>query len=249
MKFDLSAAFRDAIALWRALRDWLLRVAAPFFFLPLFASQMFLRPPASVGQGTGTPDPTAVLQAWSEMLSRAAPWSLAISVFSALGSAVLYALIVKREPTIRDGLRAGLLAWAPMLITAILISIAVAFGLVLLIVPGLYLLGRLFLAELVVVAEGRTNPIDAIRRSFDLTRNHGWVLMFAYLAIFFTGQVAVSVAEMFRQALSGGGENPVTVAIFAAIAAGVGMLIAVAQLLLRVTVYRQLTGSGSHVFK
>jgi uncharacterized membrane protein len=55
------------------------------------------------------------------------------------------------------------------LVVGVLLALAVAVGLVVLIVPGVYLALRLGLAPIVVVDEGR-DPIAALQRSWELTR-------------------------------------------------------------------------------
>lgn len=57
--------------------------------------------------------------------------------------------------------------------TTILLSIIILLGFVLLIVPGLYLAGRLMFACYISVDE-KKNAIDSIRDSWFLTKNNGW---------------------------------------------------------------------------
>lgn len=57
--------------------------------------------------------------------------------------------------------------------TTVLYTLAVAVGLVLLIVPGIWLAVRLYLGAQVAVVD-KLGPVDALRRSFELTRDRWW---------------------------------------------------------------------------
>jgi hypothetical protein len=69
----------------------------------------------------------------------------------------------------------------PIIVLGILSTIMVAIGFVLLIIPGLYLLGRLALAP-VALFEEDLGPIAAIKRSFELTKGHVLEVLGAYFA-------------------------------------------------------------------
>jgi hypothetical protein len=72
-----------------------------------------------------------------------------------------------------DALGMGFSSWGRMWITRFLYSIAVLVGLLLLVIPGIYLGTRWTFAESIAIAEGVSGP-TALRRSFDLTRNRFW---------------------------------------------------------------------------
>ena len=54
---------------------------------------------------------------------------------------------------------------------------------VLLILPGLYLWGRLLPAAPAMVAEERRNPLDALKRGWELSEGHGWLIIGLYLLV------------------------------------------------------------------
>jgi hypothetical protein len=72
---------------------------------------------------------------------------------------------------------------------------AIGIGILLLIVPGLYLLGRFGPLNAVVVAETHRNPIAAIRRCFALTRDHGWAILGLILIIAIAAAIIVGIAS------------------------------------------------------
>ena len=75
--------------------------------------------------------------------------------------------------TFGSAIRTGFGAWGRMWWTRFLSSIALVFGLLLLIIPGVYLLTRLCFVESIVVAE-HISGTTAIKRSFEITKNRFW---------------------------------------------------------------------------
>ena len=63
--------------------------------------------------------------------------------------------------------------WLSLLTTAILFMLAVWFGMLLLVVPGCIVMARGVLCSSVVALEGRRN-LEAIKRSFALTKGQAW---------------------------------------------------------------------------
>ena len=65
---------------------------------------------------------------------------------------------------------------------SIIAGVAIVMGLVLLIVPGIIMMLRLWFVGYVLVDE-RTGPIDAIQRSWDITRGHTMDLLVFFLVL------------------------------------------------------------------
>jgi hypothetical protein len=78
----------------------------------------------------------------------------------------------------------GFKSWFRMWWTRFLFGLVVVIGLLLLVVPGIYLLVRLFLIEPIVVQE-RVSGLTAFRRSFTLTEGRFWVLFRTGLTLLF----------------------------------------------------------------
>jgi hypothetical protein len=139
-------------------------------------------------------------------------------IVSVLSVFVLQATLVKAVEDVRDGRvelslaetvqaarpRVGTVAGA-----SILAGIAVAIGLLLLIVPGLVLITFLALIVPVIVLEGR-GVTEAFRRSTDLVRGHGWAMfgvlvltMVVYIVVgFIIGVILFALAPWARDFLS-----------------------------------------------
>jgi hypothetical protein len=75
--------------------------------------------------------------------------------------------------TFGTALGMGAASWGRMWWTRLIVGLALMGGLLLLIIPGLYLIVRLALVEPVIVCERVYGP-TAMRRSFDLTKGRFW---------------------------------------------------------------------------
>lgn len=71
--------------------------------------------------------------------------------------------------------------WWKIILTIVLIAIPVLAGLILLILPGLYLLARLGLAPYAVIDQD-LGPAEAVTKSWDMTRGRAWPV---FVAVFF----------------------------------------------------------------
>jgi hypothetical protein len=108
-----------------------------------------------------------------------------------IGSAAMLRLVFARGGTV-----GGAIVYAALLLPAysiliVLINLAVGAGFVLLIVPGLWLWGRLLPASAAMVAEDRRNPLDALKRGFALGEGHAWLIVSLYLLVLIPGTVLV----------------------------------------------------------
>lgn len=97
--------------------------------------------------------------------------------------AALLAIAEGRRPDYRGCLGAGFANWGRVFVARLLAGLAFLLGLVLLIVPGLVLLVRYALVDVVAVAE-RTTGSDALGRSATLTAGRRWSIFGAGLLYF-----------------------------------------------------------------
>jgi hypothetical protein len=132
----------------------------------------------------------------------------ALALAASIIAAVAYeGLVVQAVRDIQDGVRdlslGGLFrsvskVLAPLLWTAILVGIGVFVGFIAFIIPGLVLLTWWAVAAPVVVCEVRT-PTEAIRRSRELVRGHGWqvfgVLVVTFLLVLIADLLLASLAN------------------------------------------------------
>ena len=72
--------------------------------------------------------------------------------------------------------------WLPFLVMSILIGFSLMFGLVLLIVPGIILLIRYAFSEFDLLLN-KSKPLDAMKNSWDATKEHMWIIFGGYAVI------------------------------------------------------------------
>jgi len=72
--------------------------------------------------------------------------------------------------------------WLPYLIMNILVGVAVMFGLILLVIPGIIIAVRYAFSEFDLLLN-QSQPLDAMRNSWDLTKKYAWILLGGYIII------------------------------------------------------------------
>ena len=131
-------------------------------------------------------------------------WSLVAAVVGIVGFFLVQAALVELVRDVRDG-RAdrtvadtyrAVVPRLPALIAAgVVAAIAIAIGLVLLIVPGLFLLTIWSMLAAVIVLEGRSAGA-AFDRSHDIVRGNGWSVFGLILVTFLLVAVASAVIRI-----------------------------------------------------
>ncbi len=131
-------------------------------------------------------------------------WSLIGVVLTVIGTFWVQGAVVEAVRDVRDGradvpigeLYARTRPRLPALIVAgLLAGLGIALGLVLLIVPGLFLLTRWSLLAPVIVLEGK-RASESFDRSWNLVRGHGWVVF----GVVVLTVIATSVAQNILRA-------------------------------------------------
>ncbi|HEX6376590.1 MAG TPA: hypothetical protein VFZ91_12820 [Allosphingosinicella sp.] len=239
MKFSYSAVWADLMSLLRAHASLIATVAGVFIFLPALLVAHFLPQPV-------TQDFSRLGEVWTEYLGANWHWLILNALVSMTGQIAILMLVFRRGITVGGAIAAALALLPFFFLTALLSSILIGFGFVLLIVPGLYLLGRLGPVNAVVVAEERRNPIDALTRCFALTKGHGWAVLGLILLVAIAAAVAIGVATTLLGilfVLVAGRDLGALLALIVS-AAGNAALVTL-LLLLGAAIYRQLSQIGS----
>ncbi len=244
MKINFAGILADAWALFRRDSDLLLRVAAPFLFLPQFALTLFV-PPMPMPD-TNIADNQARAQAWADGI---AGWVggyglgfCAAYVVAYFGFAVIMALYCDRDrPDLRGALFSAVRLFPRFLLAMVLISVPAGLGMWFLVIPGLYVVGRTILTAPILLADHEAGTLAAIRRSVTLTRGAGLTLMglaaFVYLIGILGGQPLMMLDGWMRGT---GSANPIAIAIVDAGASAVAMITQIALALIAIVAYRRL---------
>lgn len=187
MKFSYSAVWADVVALLRSHLPLIATIAGVFIFLPGLLVGYFLPQPE-------TADMARIGQLWGEYLSLNWHWLLLNGLIGMIGALAILLLLFARDISVGGAIAAALALLPSYFIAALLSSVAIGIGFVLLIVPGLYLLGRLGPLNAVVAAETHRNPIAAIKRCLELTKGHGWAVVGLIILVAIAAAIVVGVA-------------------------------------------------------
>lgn len=154
-------------------------VVAPFTLLVIVALDLFGPPP---------PQTMAELTPRNLLLLSILP-----NIVGAIGRMAVTRLVLTPGETPGRALGIAFASLPAWLTATLLMAVPVGAGLLLLVVPGLYLMARLFLLAPVLVVE-RCGPIAAVRRSWDLTEACAWqlVLLFVFAVLAAIGLVLVA---------------------------------------------------------
>lgn len=190
MEFEPRSApdlFGAAFSLYRRAWSQLIAIAA-VIVIPLSLLGSWIE------QGASVEDPgSAGLSAVVILVSLITAGLLVVAVTRAVARAA-----VGVEPTVSESYRRGLASALPVLVASFLAGIAVVGGLVLLVVPGIFLLGRFSVAAPTVVVEG-ARPVDALRRSFRLVRGRTLAALgLLLLASIIGGMVEAILGAVFQ---------------------------------------------------
>lgn len=269
MKFDMSQAWRDTVAMIGANREVMLIVAGVFFFLPTIVAVLLIptmQPPVGASpEETGT----FLLEFYSEN----GLTFFVMGIFQAIGFLSLLSLLRDdNQPTVGDAIRSGAAALLPYIATQVLMAVALALilgvliglstalgavGAILMVlaVPALiYVMIKLTLVAPVIAIEKIRNPIAAMKRSWNLTKGNSIRLMGFFMLLilaFLVVMVIISLVFGLIFALLGTGTAfLIANGIFSGVLGAIATMFFVAVL---AAVHRQLagpsTGNLSETFK
>jgi hypothetical protein len=188
MRFSYTAIWEDTVRLLRAHASLAVALAGVFLFLPSLLIS-YLRPMPQ------TSNPADLLPQLSEYFAGNAHWIILGGILGMAGTLAILMLVFRRPGIAVGAAIVAALSLLPFYFVAnLLVSIPVVIGVLLFVVPGLYLLGRLLPIAPVMVAEERRGPVGAIGRTWALTRGHGWAVLGLFLLVFIAGFILTSVA-------------------------------------------------------
>lgn len=239
MKFSYSAVWNDTMGLLRAHGALIAALAGVFLFLPALLIAQFL-PPDQVPAPTL---PEAIAAGRAYLLANW-HWLLLQTLLNMVGTIAILTLVFARSGTsVGQAISTGFALLPFFFLASVLSSIVIGIGLALLIVPGLYLIGRLTPLGPVVVAEHERNPIAALKRSFEVTKGNGWRVLGLVLVVALAAAIVMMVVNMLLGivfVLAAG--QDIGALLSRIVEAATGAALATLLVLLYAAVYRALTG-------
>jgi hypothetical protein len=236
-KLSYDAAWADLVAMAKSNASVLAILAGAFLLLPNFAELLFAPPP-----NIRTLDWNGLRQ-MEDYYQENALTLILCNLPVWLGSAGILALLLDpRRLTVGEALKSGLRLLPGVIALNWLVQFLIVMGLLLLVVPGVYLIGRLIVAAPVQMAERIGNPIRALGRSFALTAGNAWriagmVLLIAVVAVIVASVVnaivGIILSVLLPKAVLGEG--------LALLRSTIGAMTALLLLLLGAALYRQLS--------
>lgn len=239
MRVTAAAVVLDALALFRRDRAVLVPVAGMFWFLPSYAVALLTPPPPPRTAGV---EEAAAWEGLSRWFAAQAPWYALAWAVGLWGAATVYAMYLRPErPDLRGALAMAAGLWPRLLLASGLVALVAAGGLLLWVLPGLYLLGRLMPVGAALTAERPLSGLGSIGRAWQLTRGSGLSLAAIAAATLGFGWIGSQPLLWLDGWLrEQGGGNPVAVAIVDAGAAAISMAAGLATALFAVAAYRRL---------
>jgi hypothetical protein len=230
-KLDYRAVGQDARALFAAHREAIVAIAGFFIFLANWIAG-YLAPPLVLDSFDDT---TKVIAAFSGYFEANWPVLLPAMLVTMYGSLVLYVLISGRKLTkVGDALGIAAVLFLTYLTATILTGWATFAGFFLFIIPGLYLTGRFAVLPAVIAQEPALGITNAVKRTWETTRNCGWailiLMLFIAVAIRLVSGIAGDAVAGICHALAGEGGVPVVEAAVSAFFAAVEAVIYVVVL-------------------
>jgi hypothetical protein len=250
MTLDIVAVLKDAWEAWKRDRSVLAPLAGLFLFLPVYGLNLLLPPPpAGFDDNASKAEQVAWAQSYLDWIGANGSWYLLVTVLVYFGLLTIYVFrLDPARPHLGGAMRRAGVLLLRYVLAMILVGIPAALGLMLFILPGLYVLARVMVTGPAIVAEAPIGASRAIGRSIALTKGHGFVL-FGLAAITLIGGAVI--AEPFlaldTAMRSGGADNPIVIALVDAAAAAATALSLLAMALTQVAVYRRLRGASSGI--
>ncbi|MFM9852333.1 MAG: hypothetical protein ACKVOJ_05940 [Sphingomonadaceae bacterium] len=241
MKLSYDQAWADGVAMGKAHWSILLAIAGVFLFLPQFALSLFA-PFPKVADGE-----QVTIAMINGYFSKNALLMLLLNIPVWLGQAAVFSLLLSRDtPTVSQTLQRAASMLAPVAILVILLNLILITGFFLLIIPGLYVMGRFAVATPAQMAERLSNPIVALQRSLVLTQGNGWRIAGILILFYVVGYViALAVGTIFGIMFTVALPGEVATMLSAFIESVLATALLLALLILGTSIYTQLSAAHS----
>lgn len=237
-KLDYRLVGADARVLFKAHSEPIIAIAGFFIFMVNWLSANLL-PDVALGEAGDIAATIAILRYFFEANWQVLLPTMLTTMFGGLSVYVL--LLGPKVAKVGDALKGALALFLPYVLASILAGWATFAGFLLLLLPGLYLTGRLALLPAVIAGEPGLGIAGSIRRSWEITRECGWailiLMLFVALIIRLVSGVVGSLIALISRSLAGEDGVPL---LETGVAAAFVSIEAVIFVILIVAIYRQL---------
>lgn len=190
---DYSATWAETAASLGAHKEALGAIAGLLLFIPNWVQGMLIEKLDVDGLTPGT-NPWGII---AEHLGVYWYLYLPMILMSLVGSASIYALFTRKDlPRVGDAVMAGLAITPVYFLSQVVVGFATGIALIALIVPGLYVIGRLTPAAPALVAEPSRGALGSIRYAWELTRENGWTVFGLLLIVAIVAGISLLVIQL-----------------------------------------------------
>jgi hypothetical protein len=242
IKLDFTAAWNDAVALLKTHKDMALPIAGVFILFPTILLGYFVPEPEIAAELEGQAALAVMMQFYRDI----APWLILTTILAVIGNLAIYSLVLNdRKPTVGEALGLALAFFVPMLVANLLSGLAIIFGFILLIVPGIYLSIKFSLVGPALVAENIKSPVAALARSWQLTKGNSLYIFAFYLIIGIVALIIYMVVVGVTGALIAFALPASAALLVTSVISGImEMLLSVVFVFIAMAVYRQLSAAN-----
>lgn len=237
-KLDYRSVGADARVLLKAYFEPIIAISGFFIFMVNWLSAILL-PDLALGEAG---DITATIEILRDFFE--ANWQLLLPTMltTMFGGLAIYVLLVgPKVAKVGDALTGALALFIPYILASVLAGWATFAGFLLLLLPGLYLTGRLAVMPAVIAGEPGLGVVGSIRRSWEITGDCGWailiLMLFVAVIIRLVSGIVGSVVASISRTIAGNGGVPL---LETGLAAAFVSLEAVVFVILIVAIYRHL---------
>lgn len=239
MKIDIGDAARAAWVLFKRDRDVLLALAGIFMFLPTLALMLLLpSPPAALATGASETATQLWASNYLNWIVACSPWLILATAVSMVGAlSVISFYLAPVRPHVGGAIAVAVRHFPTYALLMVGVTLVASLGVVLFVLPGLWILGRTMLTGAALIAEGRRGG-EPVRRSIGLTRGSGLVMAgLAGLSTFGIQLLLTPFSALDEAMRAARAVNPVAIMLVDVGGAAVAAAGALAIVLLQVTIY------------
>ena len=270
MKFDMGAAWNEAVAMIAANREVLAIVAGIFFFLPsLLVALVGPDLNAIMASPMATPEEVERLSEQIMVAYGDSWWIFALATLAQMiGYISLLALLRDRgRPTVGEAIAMGAKGLLPAIAAYLIVSLGIsvlflalvallaasgiealiALGALVAMVLTIYLMIKFSLAAPVIAIEKVANPITVLKRSWTLTKGNSFRILLFFVLLFVVYMVISIVVGLVMAGVIAAIGGEASKIIQGVIGGLLGMVATVVVVAVLAATHRQLSGASASV--